>query len=265
MSDDRDHDLLPPLSTPGDGDGDGYFARRAVPTLGSFPYATLAHTHMLWNPNAVRYAHTRGPRRRLALFDWNGTLVEPIHGDDQGYPLAADDWRLRPGRAEALAALHQRGDLTGICTNQAGVAFAYASYNNAMEIAQFGGDRAVLAARGQMRLWTEICRSADELSVAFVMACFTHPKATVKPLRLESNLDVFRKPASGMLRLAMLQLNVHADHTIFVGDRDEDAAAARRAGCGYMDAAHFFGDGVGMIPEWRMPLALDDAGEEGRP
>lgn len=50
-----------------------------------------------------------------------------------------------------------------------------------------------------------------------------------------------RKPAPGMLNLAMAQAEAKPHETIMVGDRDEDRQAAEAAGCHFQDADWFFG------------------------
>ena len=50
----------------------------------------------------------------------------------------------------------------------------------------------------------------------------------------------FRKPNPGMLLDFMREYNVGADRTMMVGDSEEDAAAAKRAGCKFVSADTFF-------------------------
>ena len=50
-----------------------------------------------------------------------------------------------------------------------------------------------------------------------------------------------RKPQPGMLIRAMNDAGALPKHTVMVGDRDDDAMAAQRAGCGFIHADEFFG------------------------
>jgi HAD superfamily hydrolase (TIGR01662 family) len=52
----------------------------------------------------------------------------------------------------------------------------------------------------------------------------------------------WRKPAPGMLLQAMRDYGVVAQHTLMVGDRDEDHKAAIAANCSYMHRDTLFGD-----------------------
>lgn len=51
----------------------------------------------------------------------------------------------------------------------------------------------------------------------------------------------WRKPAPGMLRYAMSRKEVAPEHTLMIGDSDEDQQAAAAAGCDFMWAHEFFG------------------------
>jgi D-glycero-D-manno-heptose 1,7-bisphosphate phosphatase len=53
-------------------------------------------------------------------------------------------------------------------------------------------------------------------------------------------LSDWRKPSPGMLLQAMQDANVTPADTVYVGDRDEDQAAAHAAGCFFWQASEFF-------------------------
>jgi histidinol phosphatase-like enzyme len=54
--------------------------------------------------------------------------------------------------------------------------------------------------------------------------------------------QAWRKPNAGMLLQAMADAGVSADDTIFVGNSDEDKAAAAAAGITYIEAKEYFYD-----------------------
>jgi D-glycero-D-manno-heptose 1,7-bisphosphate phosphatase len=155
----------------------------------------------------------------LYIFDVDGTLVRTRSGKE--FRDGAADWELLPGRREALAALKAGGAKVGLASNQAEVAFGYLA---------------------EADVWREVNALAREVGADAVRVCCFHPEAP----RLEyRRASAFRKPGPMMLWSIMEGLGVGKDHTLMVGDRDEDRGAAAAAGVDFMDAGEFFRGATG--------------------
>jgi D-glycero-D-manno-heptose 1,7-bisphosphate phosphatase len=155
----------------------------------------------------------------LYLFDLDGTLISSyMDAPDRAY----DRWRVLPGRVARLAELQAAGHTVGIVTNQAGVAFGHVS-----EARVEAKIAAVLAALGL----------PPDTPVA---VSYGHPHARVRRYR-DPALVARRKPSGAMLReLAAAHSAAAAGGVHYVGDRDEDRAAATDAGAAFTPAEAFF-------------------------
>lgn len=151
---------------------------------------------------------------QLIIFDKDGTLCEAISGDP--FINSADDQRLMPKREETLNSLRRANVKIGIASNQGGVAYGFMSLEEAADIIEH----------------------AAELAKADVWAFSPyHPDGTVEKYAIE---HFSRKPQPGMLLQLMLEAETWPFFTLFVGDREEDEEAARRAGIDFMWAEEFF-------------------------
>ncbi|UGY91604.1 D-glycero-alpha-D-manno-heptose-1,7-bisphosphate 7-phosphatase [Streptomyces gobiensis] len=132
---------------------------------------------------------------RAVFFDRDGTLVEdvPYNGD----PALV---RLLPGAREAVEAVRARGLLTGIVTNQSGLA------------------RGLLGWDDLRRVHARIERLLGPFDVWAV--CPHHPGEGCP----------CRKPAPGLVLDAATRLGVRPDRCAVIGDIGSDVAAARAAG-----------------------------------
>ena len=130
---------------------------------------------------------------------------------------AYDRWRPLPGRAARLAALRAAGHTVGIVTDQAGVAFGHVS--EAQVAAKIA---AVLAALGL----------PPDTPVA---VSYGHPHAGLRRYR-DPALVARRKPSGAMLREAAVHPAAAAAGVHYVGDRDDDRAAAADAGAAFTPA-----------------------------
>jgi HAD superfamily hydrolase (TIGR01662 family) len=151
---------------------------------------------------------------RLWIFDADGTLRRTLV-PGQPCPHAPDEWALIPGVAEHLYGVPWGDDVRlGIASNQDHVAYGHLSETMA---------RALLA------------------DMAYAATGHTPPKDAVQlcPHALDVPCDC-RKPAPGMLRRIMDYYDVTPDETLFVGDAEVDAAAARNAGVTFAWADDFF-------------------------
>jgi D-glycero-D-manno-heptose 1,7-bisphosphate phosphatase len=157
----------------------------------------------------------------LLLFDLDGTLISSyVEAPGRNY----HGWVPLPGVRERLAALQGEGHRLGIATNQAGVAFGHVTE------AEFRHKLgAVLAA-------------LDLPPETPVEVCFAHPRARLARYR-DPERVAGRKPSGRMIwRLAERFPADAADGILYVGDREEDAAAAA-AGIPFRWAEEFFGAG----------------------
>ena len=140
-------------------------------------------------------------RRRAVFLDRDGVLNRASVRDGiPRPPETPDDLHVLPGVEEACAALHARGFLLLVVTNQPDVA------------------------RGTQRLETvEELNGllADLLPLDEIVVC-AHD---------DTDRCACRKPLPGMLLDAAARWNVDLGESFMVGDRWRDVEAGRRAGC----------------------------------
>ena len=169
---------------------------------------------------------------RLVVFDADDTLRTTLVSG-QPCPRAPDEWALLPGVRAALAdiAWGAGGPALAIASNQDQI--AYGHLTEAMSRRMLGD--VAEAATGH--------RPPDTL----LLLC---PHA----LGIEC---ACRKPAPGMLHAAMRVAGVSAHETLFVGNAESDAAAARAAGVAFTWAWDAFGwdDGVPASPSAALSLS----------
>jgi D-glycero-D-manno-heptose 1,7-bisphosphate phosphatase len=159
------------------------------------------------------------PRKRwLIIFDKDGTLIRYLNGHPANSP---EEQALLPGVAERIANLKDRGCKIAIASNQGGVAWGFISHSQAEAL------MADAAAKTGADAW---------------IFCPHDPRAAGKPGANEEYAIPCscRKPEPGMLMKLMQQFGASPDETLFVGDREEDREAARRAGVRFMWAERFF-------------------------
>ncbi|GEM_PF-174197 len=116
-----------------------------------------------------------------------------------------------PGAAAAIRRLNQRGILTVLTTNQAGVGRGYLT-------------EAVLALI-HARLKELLSARGARLDAIYYAP--THPQAALPQYRRE---DPMRKPGTGMIEQACRELPIDLDRAYVVGDKTSDLDMARRAG-----------------------------------
>lgn len=162
---------------------------------------------------------SRAPRilmPRLIIFDADDTLRRTLV-PGQPCPRAPGEWELLPGVAERMRAIRwgASGTLLGIASNQDQVAYGLVPEAVA---------RALLVE-------TAIAASGAVPDSACVQLC---------PHAADARCDC-RKPAPGMLLRIMRHCDVRPHATLFVGNGEIDAEAARRAGVRFAWAHDFFG------------------------
>jgi D-glycero-D-manno-heptose 1,7-bisphosphate phosphatase len=159
-------------------------------------------------------------RFKLYIFDADGTLRRTTV-EGQPCPNRAGEWELIPGVRERLAEIDwKRGEARfGVASNQGGVGVGYFTFEAAYQLlyemteAAFG----MRPPEGAI----EICPHAPSKGCA----C--------------------RKPEPEMLVRLMRRFGASESETLFVGDMERDAEAARRAGMSFMWAREFFDWRVG--------------------
>ncbi|HYN85400.1 MAG TPA: HAD-IIIA family hydrolase [Pyrinomonadaceae bacterium] len=157
-----------------------------------------------------------GRRFKLYVFDADGTLRRTTVAG-LPCPNRAGEWELIPGVRERLARIEwgPRGARFGVATNQGGVGLGYMTLGAARGLVEdmvreaFGTP----APPGSI----EICPHAP------------HRRCPC------------RKPEPLMLQRLMRRFRAEPEETLFVGDMEADAEAARRAGTHFSWAHDFFG------------------------
>jgi HAD superfamily hydrolase (TIGR01662 family) len=156
----------------------------------------------------------------LIIFDLDGTLVETKNGAI--FRKSEDDWKWIPGVLEMVRGLKREGIKIAIASNQGGVAFGFLQWP---------------------ALKQEILKVASDIGTPYVYFEFSHPNGNVPDFTYESSR---RKPGPDMFLQAMQDAHVGPEHTLAVGDREEDEQAAERAGVDFIWAHEFFSEEV----EW---------------
>lgn len=164
-------------------------------------------------------------RRRLTIFDLDGTLIEGhVDRPDPDGPFVQRldflDVRPLPGRAAEIAQLLDNGGEVAIATNKAGVGFGHHTVEDCRRKEELVRD--ALGFRGRGVSWHE---------------CYYHPDARFETYRRDS---FFRKPRPGMLVAAMLAHCAGPRETLMVGDMEADRGAAEAAGCNFAWAQDYF-------------------------
>jgi D-glycero-D-manno-heptose 1,7-bisphosphate phosphatase len=158
---------------------------------------------------------------KLYVFDADGTLRGcTVAG--QPCPNRAGEWELLPNVKERLARIEWddgAGPHFGVATNQGGVGLGYFTAREARQLVE----DLVLAAFG---------RRAPPGSIEI---CTHAPRARC----------ACRKPKGEMIRRLMRRFGARPGETLYVGDMETDAEAARDAGCRFRWAHEFFGRGAG--------------------
>ncbi len=145
--------------------------------------------------------------RPAVFLDRDGTIIEEV-----GYPSRAEQVRLLPGAAAAIARLRQAGFVCVVVTNQSGVGRGILTLEqmhavNAEMVRQL---REAGAELDGLYYCTEAPQCADQTTIE-------HPD---------------RKPGPGMLLRAAREMNLDLAASWAVGDKVSDILAGKNAGCG---------------------------------
>lgn len=189
---------------------------------------------------------------KLLIFDIDGTIADRASG------------QLLPGRREFFRSLWQYPELKiALASNQGGVGFRY--WLETERPAWFTEESPEKQA-AQLAIYPTQAKAEERIKqIAFAIRRITRelkPYSTVtrtyisfawqfksnglwapKPAGADKDprwLQGYRKPGPGMLNEAMLDAGIAETETLMIGDRSEDAEAARAAGCAFMWAKDFF-------------------------
>lgn len=151
---------------------------------------------------AAQTAIPRWARRPAVFFDRDGVL-----NVDTGYVHRSDEFRWVDGAPEAVRAVNDSGRLAVVVTNQAGVARGL--YDE--------------AAVDRLHDWMNRELAARGAHIDGFYFCPHHPDIGEPPYRQACDC---RKPGTGLLRRAMVDLPIDMDRSLLIGDRPSDLEAA---------------------------------------
>ncbi|MCS7269811.1 MAG: D-glycero-beta-D-manno-heptose 1,7-bisphosphate 7-phosphatase [Gemmataceae bacterium] len=173
-------------------------------------------------------------KRRAAVFlDRDGVIIE-----DGGYVADAEQVRLLPGAAQAIAALNRAGWHVVVVTNQSGIARGYFSPTALEEVHD----------RLKQLLW---CYGA---SLDAIYVCPHHPDGVIDDYREACHC---RKPQPGLLLQAAADLQLDLSQCWLIGDRPSDLEAGAQAGCRTVLVRTGFGKHVDTVALDRTRLRLE--------
>jgi len=144
--------------------------------------------------------------RAAAFLDRDGTITS-----ERGYVTRPEDVVLIDGAAAGIRALNEAGILAVIVSNQSGVARGLMSEEEMASV----------------HAATESLLSAEGARLSGAYYCPNHPDGTVERYTRDESC---RKPALGMLELAVRDLDIDVAQSSMVGDQVTDVEFANRAG-----------------------------------
>ncbi len=144
--------------------------------------------------------------RPAVFLDRDGTIIEEV-----GYPSRAEQVRLLPGAAAAIARLRQAGFACVVVTNQSGVG------------------RGILTLEQMHAVNEEMVRQLREAGTELdgLYYCTEAPHCADQTIIEHPD----RKPGPGMLLRAAREMNLDLPKSWAVGDKVSDILAGRNAGC----------------------------------
>ncbi|HUR54035.1 MAG TPA: D-glycero-beta-D-manno-heptose 1,7-bisphosphate 7-phosphatase [Gemmataceae bacterium] len=145
--------------------------------------------------------------RPAVFLDRDGVIIEDSH-----FVASAQEVRMIPGAADAIAALNAAGWVVVVVTNQSGVARGF-----------FGEDTVEAVHAHIVEKLAERGARVDAFHY-----CPHHPDGEVEVFRADCDC---RKPKPGMLRRAAEALGIDLSKSWMVGDRPTDLQAGAAVGC----------------------------------
>jgi D-glycero-D-manno-heptose 1,7-bisphosphate phosphatase len=149
----------------------------------------------------ARLKNTPSKKRPAVFLDRDGVIVRGTLRNGKSYaPRRIEEFRLLPGAREAIGALHKRGFLIVVVTNQPDIANGLVRSEVVDEMHKILHRKLVIDA-------IEVC-----------------------PHRRQDNCEC-RKPKPGMLVSAAKKLSIDLSNSYMVGDRCSDVIAGHSVGC----------------------------------
>ena len=149
------------------------------------------------------------PKRKAVFLDRDGVI-----NVDYGYVYKSSDLTLLPGVVKGLKTLQSNGYELVVVTNQSGIARGYYSLEDYSVFSNFLYD--LLSAKG--------------VTLSAIYCCPHHPRGSITRFAIKCDC---RKPSSGMLSQAALDLNLNLSLSFMFGDKVTDMLAAKAAGLSY--------------------------------
>ena len=161
----------------------------------------------------------------LVVFNLDGTLLSYMTHPETGCP----GWQINPEMCMALRSVIDIGHMVAIVINQSGVALGTTTEANFEQhirmLANMFGFEDVTIFDGHR----ELAPVAPDTLAVFV--CYADERSRNEHYR---QLAHRRKPSGAMLLEAMHVFNMIPNDTVYLGDEDDDAAAAKAAGVGFI-------------------------------
>ncbi len=185
---------------------------------------------------------------KLLIFDIDGTICD----------RHAEANTLLPGRRKFFLALaeHKRRPTVALATNQGGVGFRHwletsppawlTEKTPAERQAQINVYPTQTEAEARLNDIVEtIGRLTDQRPIAHIAFAWQFKSGHWADIPAHAGGDIrwseaWRKPNPGMLQQAIYDAAIQPRHTLMVSDRNEDAEAAKAAGCAFEWAHDFF-------------------------
>lgn len=174
------------------------------------------------------------------FFDIDGTIIQPFMTKTVKRPY--EEVNFLPNVRERLAALRAQGTPIALITNQGGVAWGFQTEAMAVQkfkdIAAGLGFQFVEVVDGTITTTytTNTSHQATGLESDTLTVCVCYADSKANAARYAD--DRRRKPSPAMIREACDMFT--ADTYMYIGDREEDQAAARAAGVQFTWAQEFF-------------------------
>ncbi len=149
----------------------------------------------------------KSERKPAVFLDRDGTINEQM-----GYINHVSRFQLLPGVAEAIKRLNENNIPVIVVTNQSGLARGYFPESLLTEV--------------HYRMADMLRENGAEIDAVYI--CPHHPEAKEEKYRQDCPC---RKPKTGLLEQAAVDLDISLHDSYMVGDRWSDIKCADRAGC----------------------------------
>ena len=157
----------------------------------------------------MRQIESQEKKRKAVFLDRDGVITE----EPPRYAHRLDQLALVPCAAEAIRLLNENGFLVVVVTNQSGIARGFYQeedmhiFNNAMK---------------------GVLHKEKGARIDAIYWCPHHPEALHEQYKVMCNC---RKPKSGMIVNASIDLLIDLESSFMIGDKWSDIEAGRNAGC----------------------------------